>query len=256
MSEAIAVVQSRLLPTVEEFIKRIVEKRNRAGHPFRPADAAATAALDDIYFQSIASNIEFSGRIYKKEDNFFYFTKPRTLNSSFESHPGPKLPNVDNIGVYHSHAGSFLPTDEFFSHTDKLKAELGKEVAYVITPRAKIMKYIPHELLPDPKPDNGLGKVFVLRPGVVDGTPQFQIHQQLFSPKALQRQGSQGDAIKVIQILLNKRPPTVLAPLIGDGIFGPKTFERVYEFQSRNHLVRDGVVGPQTRRSLFTTISE
>ncbi len=43
---------------------------------------------------------------------------------------------------------------------------------------------------------------------------------------------------------------TSLAPLKVDGVFGSKTLARVQEFQTRNQLVSDGVIGPLTRGKL------
>jgi hypothetical protein len=40
-----------------------------------------------------------------------------------------------------------------------------------------------------------------------------------------------------------------------DGRFGPKTLERVYEFQQKAYLARDGIVGPQTWLALSTALS-
>jgi hypothetical protein len=58
--------------------------------------------------------------------------------------------------------------------------------------------------------------------------------------------GSAGQKVRHLQDALNKLPPSSLPPLNVDGRFGPKTFARVKEFQSNNHLVVDGIVGPAT----------
>jgi peptidoglycan hydrolase-like protein with peptidoglycan-binding domain len=240
-----------IVPHVKRVLEAFLQNLSRAGFPFQSADIAAITALDEIYYKSVANNWEFAGRIFKRSGKYFY-TSPRTLKSSRESDPGLKLPNVENIGTYHSHAGQFLPTDELFSPKDKLKAELGKDVSYVITPRGKIMKYIPISLSPPgTKPPGSLGHEEVLRQGLGGGASKFGFHQQLFSPRELQKYGDRGDTIKVVQMLLNKRPPSALALLVPDGIFGAKTLARVTEFQTLHQLARDGIVGPLTRRSLF-----
>ena len=64
------------------------------------------------------------------------------------------------------------------------------------------------------------------------------------------RKGGYGQGIDIIQLALNNSPPTLLPPLVVDGIFGPKTDARVREFQGRNDLEPDGIVGPLTRRAL------
>jgi len=65
--------------------------------------------------------------------------------------------------------------------------------------------------------------------------------------------GSQGEQVRVVQDSMNRlqgsQPAASFAslPLAVDGQFGPKTRNRVQEFQSRNDLDPDGVVGPKTR---------
>lgn len=58
--------------------------------------------------------------------------------------------------------------------------------------------------------------------------------------------GSSGPEVKKLQSRLNFHPPTSLPFLVVDGMFGPKTFARVKEFQGNNALVVDGIVGPKT----------
>jgi hypothetical protein len=238
-------------PLIQEIVNTFLENLSRAGFAFRTADAAAVAALDEIYFKSLANRVEFAGRVFQKGASFF-FTAARA-GSRDNSDPGAKLPNVSNVGTYHSHGGEFQPTDELFSPQDKLKAEFGKEVSYLITPRRKILKYIPASLTSPGQP--GLGMEIVLRNGLGEGTAPLQLQKQLFSPDRLQKQGStsfdQMGAVTVAQMLLNRRPPTALAKLIEDGIFGSKTFARVLEFQRKKGLLPDGIVGPMTRSALF-----
>jgi peptidoglycan hydrolase-like protein with peptidoglycan-binding domain len=58
--------------------------------------------------------------------------------------------------------------------------------------------------------------------------------------------GSFGDTVRLLQEALNVWPRSSLPPLDVDGSFGPKTRGKVTEFQSRNNLAPDGVVGPLT----------
>jgi peptidoglycan hydrolase-like protein with peptidoglycan-binding domain len=44
-------------------------------------------------------------------------------------------------------------------------------------------------------------------------------------------------------------------PLNNDGIFGPKTATRMRQFQSRNGLESDGVVGTMTRAKLVAQVA-
>ena len=57
--------------------------------------------------------------------------------------------------------------------------------------------------------------------------------------------GSIGEPVKQLQGSLNFLP-TVLPRLKIDGIFGPRTQGRVFEFQRGNNLSPDGVVGENT----------
>lgn len=59
------------------------------------------------------------------------------------------------------------------------------------------------------------------------------------------RMGSTGSDVKKLQTGLNLLPSNLLA-LAVDGIFGPKTYERVKEYQLLAKIVVDGIVGPQT----------
>src|SRR4051812_27173588 len=62
------------------------------------------------------------------------------------------------------------------------------------------------------------------------------------SPSSLLRVGSQGPDVVRIQSALGQAP---------DGVFGSRTEAAVRVFQSRNGLLVDGIVGPQTWRVLF-----
>ena len=61
------------------------------------------------------------------------------------------------------------------------------------------------------------------------------------------RRGSQGKDVKYLQELLNA---VNLSSLKVDGIFGMRTEAAVKEFQKKNGLVVDGIVGPQTWSTL------
>src|SRR5262245_66306324 len=65
--------------------------------------------------------------------------------------------------------------------------------------------------------------------------------------------GLKGDDVKERQGLLNALTDiggplgaSNLPELVDDGEFGSRTMMRVKEFQSRNNLTVDGVIGPQT----------
>lgn len=63
-------------------------------------------------------------------------------------------------------------------------------------------------------------------------------------------QGCVGEDVKAVQDVLNFHIRR-LAPLTVDGKFGPRTKERVIEFQKNNQLKPDGLVGKNTLAVLF-----
>lgn len=63
--------------------------------------------------------------------------------------------------------------------------------------------------------------------------------------RPLLKQGSRSDAVRTIQVALNRWYPN-LPRLAEDGIFGQATRARVIYFQGRAGLVADGIVGPKT----------
>lgn len=60
------------------------------------------------------------------------------------------------------------------------------------------------------------------------------------------RLGDEGRQVKTLQILLNQVMSPELKRLSVDGDFGDKTDARVEQFQVRNHMLVDGVVGSET----------
>jgi peptidoglycan hydrolase-like protein with peptidoglycan-binding domain len=61
-------------------------------------------------------------------------------------------------------------------------------------------------------------------------------------------QGSNGEAVRAVQFLLQKKYSYTLEV---DGIFGPITSQAVKDFQSKHGLTADGVVGPLTWQKLI-----
>ena len=61
------------------------------------------------------------------------------------------------------------------------------------------------------------------------------------------RQGSRGDAVKIMQASLNGRG----FPCVADGVFGPATDGALRAFQSSRGLAKDGICGPQTWNALL-----
>lgn len=63
------------------------------------------------------------------------------------------------------------------------------------------------------------------------------------------RQGSRGDAVRQLQLVLNRWYPS-LTPLVTDGVFGTATAARVRYLQQRAGIAVDGIVGANTWRVL------
>lgn len=70
------------------------------------------------------------------------------------------------------------------------------------------------------------------------------------------RFGSFGEPVKLLQNALNLWPQTMQPALTPDGQFGPKTNNKVKEYQSRSQLVPDGVVGPLTWAQLEPLVQQ
>lgn len=64
------------------------------------------------------------------------------------------------------------------------------------------------------------------------------------------RKGNVGPNVANAQILLNKNQPPNQKPLVEDGIFGRLTELAVRQFQQRNGLRVDGIIGPNTMQKL------
>jgi len=83
--------------------------------------------------------------------------------------------------------------------------------------------------------------------------PLVDVLQQLVSQVQI---GSQGSQVMIVQDSMNRlqnaQPGAAFAslPLAVDGRFGPKTDGRVRDFQGRNKLTPDGIVGPMTRQAI------
>ena len=88
---------------------------------------------------------------------------------------------------------------------------------------------------------------------VVDAYHQFTAPAPHPAPSTLQR-GSTGAVVASVQTFLMRVFPAYAGPIKtsggADGVFGAGTDKVVREFQSRSHLVPDGVIGPKTWAAL------
>ncbi|MFI6765489.1 peptidoglycan-binding protein [Streptomyces sp. NPDC050355] len=77
---------------------------------------------------------------------------------------------------------------------------------------------------------------------------QVRGHCGYYDGQAITRRGDTGDGVREIQCLINYWSGRSV--LDGDGDFGPQTESWVAHFQDVRGLLPDGVVGPQTWKSL------
>jgi cytoskeletal protein RodZ len=71
-------------------------------------------------------------------------------------------------------------------------------------------------------------------------------------PTATLHPGDTGTQVKQLQQALNSLGYDVGTP---DGVYGPKTEAAVKEFQTKQNLTADGIVGPQTLRALSAALN-
>lgn len=88
--------------------------------------------------------------------------------------------------------------------------------------------------------------------------PNFAPSSAPYSPSSLPtlRMGSMGEAVRTLQTALNAWPRSKQPPLATDANFGPKTGNKVREFQSASQLVPDAVVGPLTWAQLAPLVEQ
>ena len=70
------------------------------------------------------------------------------------------------------------------------------------------------------------------------------------SPFPIVRQGDQAHPVKTVQYLLREHGHSVTA----DGTFGPQTAAAVRDFQRKEGIAVDGIVGPNTWSRLIITV--
>jgi len=67
---------------------------------------------------------------------------------------------------------------------------------------------------------------------------------------AVLKVGSAGIVVRHVQTALNQLVPAT--PLLQvDGAFGPKTLDRVMQYQKKTGLAADGAVGPLTTKAIL-----
>lgn len=116
----------------------------KPGDHYSSADQAAISAISDIVGQSIATDTEYAGVIYHKDDYYSYTAPNRGYKSSSE--PGDAPLWTTEVGTYHTHGGddpTYINND--FSDDDLDNAKQLGEPSYLGTPNGLVKKYIPGE---------------------------------------------------------------------------------------------------------------
>lgn len=115
----------------------------KPGDRYSSPDAAGEAAIRDINPKSIIESVEYAGRIYKKADGSYSYTKPRK-GTKDTSNAGSCPIFTQNAGDYHTHGGP-LPgyDDENFADNDKDGNDSENVPGYLGTPTGKIKVYMP-----------------------------------------------------------------------------------------------------------------
>ena len=72
-----------------------------------------------------------------------------------------------------------------------------------------------------------------------------------WAPNQTLKQGSSGDPVRVLQIMLRDSGIVGVRGIAVDGSFGAQTLTAVRNFQAWAKLTVDGVAGPKTRKALF-----
>lgn len=143
--------------------------------------------------------------------------------------------NLYSIGVEMCVEKNGVISPITISRTAEVVAELCK--TYKLTEKDIVRHYdVTHK--PCPKP-------FVSDPKLFERfkkTVAELLKPEKEYPGTILKLGSKGENVKEIQKTLN-------VPV--DGIFGPKTHSAVLEFQKRNGLVTDGLIGKNTWNKLF-----
>lgn len=132
------------------------------GDCYPTQNLAGANAVNDINWQSIQSNTEYAGQVYRNADGTYSYTAaiPGTATASS---PGPLMPNT--VGVYHTHGANvpgyfgenFSPTDISYAITNGLF--IPGFASYLGTPNGVIAAFAPQIPsiwnLPYPPSDGG-----------------------------------------------------------------------------------------------------
>jgi hypothetical protein len=120
-----------------------------AGTAFTSPESAALSALSEIDTVSTDGNIEYAGKAYENPDGSYSFTSAAPGTSGTSNPAASPVPaGATVVGSYHSHAGEFNASDEFFSEQDKDQARNRHQFSYLVTPRGQRFQYTPVNMLP------------------------------------------------------------------------------------------------------------
>ena len=129
----------------------------KPGDKYKSPDAAAKAAIRDIWDKSQREGVEYGGWIYKNPDGTYSYTAPVTQGDPWGVNLG--TPPNNAVGHYHIHPGDPPGADdENFSPEDredirKRARDCPGFAGYLGTPSGVIKKYVPG------KGDSAIGRV-------------------------------------------------------------------------------------------------
>lgn len=125
----------------------------KPGDSYPSLDAAAVDACNDIIPKSIKEDLEYGGKLYKRQDGTFGYTRPKkgSKESVFLGSVAPP-PGTTTVGDYHTHGapssrGKTSAGDDrgdYFSSEDKAGNRRCAYPGYIGTPTGKVKKFDPN----------------------------------------------------------------------------------------------------------------
>ncbi|HEV6968749.1 RHS repeat-associated core domain-containing protein, partial [Roseateles sp.] len=111
------------------------------GDPYRTLNAAATAALQDVFGLTKADRHEYGGRLYRMPNGKYSYTKPCRGNRHDMGVPiAPLDPALGtNAGTYHTH-----PNTNQISGKDQELSDNEGVPYFVGTPNGNVIRYSPN----------------------------------------------------------------------------------------------------------------
>ena len=121
------------------------------GDPYKTANAAAVAAINDIFGLTASSGVEYGGRVYRMPNGKYSYTTPAKGNkANMGKVPPPICPEQGtNGGIYHTHpntptASNGTGNPNIVSSGDEYWSDKENVPAFVGAPNGNVLKYVPN----------------------------------------------------------------------------------------------------------------